>query len=71
MHADSKGTDQPVHPCSLISAFICHFLQSMVSKIASYIVSTFQLVSITEQPCLSLTWSETLKDMCSLAMSHI
>ena len=65
MHADSKGTDQPVHQCSLIGAFIFHFLQSMVSKLASYIGSAFQLVSITEQLGLSMTWSETLKDMFS------
>ena len=33
--SNNKGTYQPVYPCSLISAFIIRFLQSMISKLAS------------------------------------
>ena len=29
-YADKKGTDQPAHPRSLISAFIVRFLDSMI-----------------------------------------
>ena len=71
MYADSKGTDQPVHQCSLIGDFIFRFLQSMVSKLALCIVSTFQLVSITEQLGLSMPWTETLRDMFSCIKAHM
>ena len=47
------------------------FLQSMVSKLTSYIVLPLQLVSITEQLGLSMTWSETLKDMFSRVEAHM
>ena len=33
--ANNKGTDQSAHPRSLISAFVIHFLESIISKLAS------------------------------------
>ena len=32
--ANNKGTDQPAHPCSLISTFFIHNLGSIVVKLA-------------------------------------
>ena len=33
--ANNKGADQPAHPRSLISAFVIHFLESTMSKLAT------------------------------------
>ena len=30
-YANNKGTDQPAHPCSLISAFVVRCLDSIIS----------------------------------------
>ena len=30
--ANNKGTDQPAHPRSLISAFVIHFVESIIYK---------------------------------------
>ena len=57
----NKGADQPVQMCRLMSTFVFHFLQSLQSRLASYKISLFKLVSITEQTGLNLTQSETLK----------
>ena len=38
---NNKGADQPVHPCTLISAFGIHFLQSIISKLATSEISIF------------------------------
>ena len=59
--ANNKGADQPVHPHSLISAFAIHFLESIIRKLATSIISIFWLVSVAEETGLSLTLSETLK----------
>ena len=59
--ANNKGTDQPVHSCSLISAFVIHFLESTISKLATSEISIFLLVSVSEETGLNLTFSETLK----------
>ena len=60
LHANTKGADQPAHPCSLISSFVVCSLQS-ISKLVSYTISLFFLVYVAEQPGLSLTWSEAPK----------
>ena len=46
---NNKGTEQPVHPRRLISAFVIHFLKSIISKLASSEISIFYLVSVAEQ----------------------
>ena len=38
-YASNKGTDQPVHPGSLISAFIIGFLDSIISILAKSKIS--------------------------------
>ena len=52
-YANNKGTDQPVHPRSLISAFVVHCLDSIISldsiakisRLASYYGCTGRFVS--------------------------
>ena len=39
--AKNKGTDQPAHLCSLISAFVIHLLESIISKLATSEISLF------------------------------
>ena len=41
LHANNKGTDQPVHLCSLVSTYVLNSLDSIISKLASYKVSIF------------------------------
>ena len=38
---NNKGVDQPAHPCSLISAFVTHLLESVISKLAPGEISIF------------------------------
>ena len=45
----------------LISAFVIHLLESVISKLAASKFSSFYLVSIAEEAGLSLTLSETPK----------
>ena len=59
-YANNKGADQPAHPCSLISAFVVHCLDSVMS-----LISSLMLASVAEQATLSLTWSETPEDTFS------
>ena len=33
-YANKKGADQPVHPGSLICAFVIHFLDSMIPLVS-------------------------------------
>ena len=52
-YPNDKGTDQPAHPCSPISAFVVRYLDSIISK--------QKLVFVAEQAGLCLTWSQTPK----------
>ena len=58
---NNKGADQPAHLLSLISAFVIHYLKSIVVKLASRKISTFYLGSVAEETCLCLALSETPK----------
>ena len=60
-YANSKGTDQPAHLRSLLSAFVVRCLVISLDSIAE--ISRLYLDSIVEQASLSLTWSETPEDM--------
>ena len=60
-YANNKGTDQPVHPCSLISTFVVRCLDSIIPLVSLSKISSLLLVSVAEQTGLSLTWSETPK----------
>ena len=53
LHANNKGADQPVHPCSRISVFVICFLESKISKLASCKILIFNLVSVSKQVGLS------------------
>ena len=64
-YANNKGADQPAHPHSLISAFVVHCLDSVMSLVFVTKISSLMLASVAAQAGLSLTWSETLKDMFS------
>ena len=61
MFNNNKGTDQPAHPRSLISAFVIGLLESYISRLATSKISIFKLVSVAEETGLSLTLLETLK----------
>ena len=39
--SNSTGADKPVHPRSLISAFVIHFLESIICKLAIGEISIF------------------------------
>ena len=55
-YANNKGADQPAHLCSLISAFVVHYL----GKIASLSeISNLYLAAVAAQTDLSLPWSYT------------
>ena len=56
--ANNKGTDQPAHPPSLISAFIICFFERIISKLAT---SEIPIVSVAEETVLSIALSETPK----------
>ena len=60
-YANNKGADQPAHPRSLISAFIVHCLDSIISLLAIAKISRLNVVSVAEQAGLSLTWSQPPK----------
>ena len=60
-YANNKGTDQPAHPCSLISAFVIRCLASIIPLVSISEILSLCLVSVAEQASLSLTWSQTPK----------
>ena len=59
--ANNKGADQLAHPCSLISAFAIHLLNSIIFKLAPIEISLFYLVSVAEKAGFGMILSETLK----------
>ena len=63
-YANNKGADQPAHSCSLISAFVVHCLESVMSLVS--VISSLMLASVAGQASLSLTWSKTHEDMMRL-----
>ena len=61
--SNNRGADQPAHPCSLISAFVVHCLDSIRSLNSIAEISRLYLVSVASQAGLCLAWSETPEDM--------
>ena len=55
---NKRCTHQPVHPHSLISAFVIHLLESIISRLTTSEISNFKLVSVAEQVVLNLAFSE-------------
>ena len=70
-YANNKGADQLEHPCSPISTFVVHFLDSIICILAISKVSRFQLASVAEQAGLNLTWSKIPEDTFSHDVAHI
>ena len=56
-YANNKGADQPAHPHSLISAFVVHCLDSIVSPDSIAEISRLWLAPVAAQAGLSLTRS--------------
>ena len=61
MHANNKGAYQPVHLCSLISAFVVHCLDCIILLDSISEISSLYLASMAAQAGLSLTWSKLPK----------
>ena len=70
-YANNKGTDQPAHPCSLISTFVVHCLKSVICILAISKVSRFWLASVAEQAGLNLTMSKIFEDTFSRDVAQI
>ena len=49
LHGNNKSADRPAHPCSLISAFFIHSLESRMTKLTTGKNSLFELVSKADQ----------------------
>ena len=56
-----SGADQPAHSRSLISAFVVRCLDSIISLVSIYEISSLYLVSLAAQAGLTLPWSQTPK----------
>ena len=64
-YVNNKGSDQTVHPHSLISNFVVRCFDSITPIVPKTKVSNLSLVSVAEQIGLSLTWSSTTEDRFS------
>ena len=56
LYANNKGADQPAHVRSLVSAFVCHSIETMMTPLKT---QTFNLLSVAGQASFNLTWLET------------
>ena len=56
-----KGTDQPAHPRSLISAFVVPCLDRIIPLLAIAEFSRLCIVSVAAHASLGFTWSQTPK----------
>ena len=61
--ANNTGADQPAHPRSLISAFVIHFLESIICRHDSGEISIFLLVSVAVVTGLKCALSETRRQV--------
>ena len=69
-YASNKGAYQPAHPRSLISAFVVHCLDSIISLDYIAEISRLWLASVAAQTGLCLAWSETPEDTFCHAVAH-
>ena len=58
-YVNNKGTDQSLHPRSMVSTFVVGCLDSMMPILAKPKFSRLKPVSVAEQAGLGLTWSQT------------
>ena len=70
-YANNKGADQPVHPRSVISAFVVRCLDSIIPLVSTSEISSLYLASVAEQAGLSLPRSKTPEDRFSRDEAHI
>ena len=70
-YANNKGADQPEHSRILISAFVVHCLDSIISLDSIAEISTLSLASVAAQAGLCLAWSETSVDMFCRVVAHL
>ena len=61
-YGNTKDADQSAHPCSLISVFVIHSLDSTIPVDVVLKVSRLRLASAAEQTSLSLMWLHTSED---------
>ena len=61
--------NKPALPRRLISAFVIHFLESMITTLSTCTISIFLQVSVAEQSGLIPIRSETLKTDYQLAFN--
>ena len=62
---EQQGSDQTVHPHSLVSNLFVHCFDSIIPIVAKPKVSSLSLVLVAEQTGLNLTWSHTSEDRFS------
>ena len=60
-YAKNKGADQPAHLRSLISTFVFRCLDSIISLVSIYEISSLYLASVAVQAGLSIPLSQTPK----------
>ena len=63
--------EQHMHPRGLISDFVVHCQDSVMSLVSVTKISSLMLASVAEQASLSLTWSESPEDTFSYDEAHI
>ena len=69
-YANNKGTDQPAHLRSLISAFVVCCVNSTIPLVSITEISSLYLASVAVQAGLSLTWLEIPEDRFSRDWAH-
>ena len=70
-YANNNGADQTAHPRSLINIFVVCCLDSIISLDSIAEISRLWLVSVAQQACLCLAWSETPEDTFCRDEAHI
>ena len=58
---NNKWADQPAHLRRLTNAFVVHVLESIISRLVTSEITVFELVSVAEEICVSLTLLEIPK----------
>ena len=69
--AKNKAADQPAHLCKLISTFLIHFLERIISKLATGEISIFLLVSVAEETGSSIAFFGNPEDRFCLDKAHV
>ena len=69
-YVNNKAPDQSAHPHSLISAFVVHCLDSIISLDFIAEISRLLLASVAGHAGLCLAWSETSKDTFCRVVAH-